>query len=308
MKAVLKSLWPIILALSALILPSVSQAAQPEVTAGLSWLQAQIQADGSLLGESTSIAMPLQSRDETLNTLTALGTVPAPLIQGIAADTDDSTESIARRMSALTASGTDTSTLVARILARQNRDGGFGAEDGYASSALDTAWALMALHTAGANDGVPAALGYLHNTQSNDGSFTSGNIQPDGYVTAYVILAMKPYASQYALGSTLQTAVDYLQAQRATGALWGGSVFLTALDYMAVHDFVPLTPTGSDINQVLVTAQGANGSWEGGDPYVTALALRALAMSTQIPPIKIRGQSVGRSPTRLPVFHSPAQL
>ena len=38
-------------------------------TAGLAWLQAQVQTDGSLSGEEAGVALPLQSRSETAATL-----------------------------------------------------------------------------------------------------------------------------------------------------------------------------------------------------------------------------------------------
>lgn len=259
------------------------------VSAGLTWLQAQVQTDGSLANEATSVATPLQARGETLTTLTTLGTAPAALGAAIAASIDESTESLARRTLALAATGGDSSSVIATLLARQNADGGFGGEDGYASDPLDTAWALLAFHGAGVSDPVAAAIGYLQSNQDTDGSYIAGDQQPDIYVTAYVVLALKPYASQYNLGTTLQAAVGYLQGQRTTGALWGNSVFLTAIAYLAVHDFVPLSPTGADINTLLTNAQGTDGSWGADDPYTTALAIRALALTTVAP----QDQNVG---------------
>jgi hypothetical protein len=49
------------------------------VARGLSWLQAQVGADGALTGEAGSVATPLQARSEAHTTLRLLATAPTAL-------------------------------------------------------------------------------------------------------------------------------------------------------------------------------------------------------------------------------------
>src|SRR5262249_51870577 len=45
----------------------------------------------------------------------------------------------------------------------------------------------------------------------------------------------------------------------------------------------PLEPTATSVRNYLVARQGPEGSWDNGDPFSTALALRALVLSTTAP-------------------------
>ena len=133
----------------------------PEVARGLAWLASQVQPDGSLAGENSSIATPLQASAEALHTLQMLATVPAALTDALATDTEDNTEYLARRAITLRLAGRDVTDLISALTARQNDDGGFGGLPGHESNPLDTAWVLLALDAANSASGfaVPAALG-----------------------------------------------------------------------------------------------------------------------------------------------------
>ncbi|WP_395399663.1 hypothetical protein ACHMW6_21220 [Pseudoduganella sp. UC29_106] len=118
------------------------------VTRGLAWLQAQVQPAGSIANENASAATATQVRTEVGQTLKGLATMPAGLAGNLAADVDDNTEYLARRLIVQADSGSDAAPLVAALLARQNQDGSFANAPGYAGSALDTSWALLALQAA----------------------------------------------------------------------------------------------------------------------------------------------------------------
>jgi len=68
-----------------------------EITKGLTWLQAQVQTPGTLKNETLSIATPIQSRTEALQTLKLLATPPTVLADLLAAETENNTEYLARR-------------------------------------------------------------------------------------------------------------------------------------------------------------------------------------------------------------------
>jgi hypothetical protein len=277
-----------------------AQTLTPEVSRGLIWLQGQVQPDGSLSGEATSVATGLQNRAETAQTLKALAVLPANLTDAIAGEPDDNTEYLARRIVSLALAGRDASTLLTALAARQNADGGFGGGAGYDSNALDTAWALIALRSASPPAAVTQALGYLGLAQAFDGSYSAPG-RPDVETTAVAVLAQAIYASQFNSFAAISRAVPYLLAQQDPVQQWGNS-FLTATVYGAIHDFVPLEPTATSVRAFLVARQGPDGSWDNGDPFSTALALRAIVLSTTAPANPTLGIIRGRvidSQTRL---------
>ncbi len=258
------------------------QALSPEVSRGLSWLQNQVQLDGTLANEGTSIATALQNRAEVAQTFKTLSALPANLTDVIASETEDNTEYLARRIVSLTLAGRDASALVTVLSARQNPDGGFGGGPGYDSNALDTAWALIAFKSANAIAPLSPALGYLASAQASDGSY-SAPVRPDVETTAIVVFALRAYASQFGTIAEIQRAVPYLLSQQSPAQQWSDSPFLTATAYEAIHDFVPLEPTASAVRTYLISRQAAEGNWENGDPFSTALALRALRLSGTAP-------------------------
>ena len=259
-----------------------AQALSPEVSRGLSWLQSQVQLGGTLANEGSSIATALQNRAEVAQTLKTLSTLPASLADAIAGETEGNTEYLARRIVSLTLAGRDVSALVTTLSAHQNPDGGFGGGAGYDSNAIETGWALIAFKSSNAIAPVFPALGYLTSTQASDGSYSAPG-RPDVESTAIAVLALRLYASEFNNVIAIQRAVVYLLAQQSPAQQWGDSVFLTSTAYEAVHDFVPLQPTGTAVRGFLAASQGSEGSWDNGDPFSTALALRALLLAGTAP-------------------------
>lgn len=247
----------------------------------MQWLAAQVLADGSLASENTSIATQLQSRSEADRTLRLQATASPTLTSLIGTQTEDNTEYLARQAITLSIAGQDASVPINALLQHQNIDGGFGGDSGADSNALDTAWALQAFNAARQTAPVPAAVGYLQTVQQADGSFVVGN-QEIPYASAYVLSALHPHVTTYAIAGNVQSLVNYLLAQQSAPGVWGNSPFLTAVVYTALHDFIPLDPTGSQVQAYLQTIQLADGSW-GGDPYVTALVVRSLLLTSVQP-------------------------
>src|SRR5437867_1299595 len=97
-----------------------SQSLSPEVSRGLSWLQNQIQANGSLANEASSVATALQDRSETAQALAALATLPSNLADAIASESDGNTEYLARQVIASIAAGRDASAQINLHLLRRN--------------------------------------------------------------------------------------------------------------------------------------------------------------------------------------------
>ena len=242
---------------------------------GLSWLQTQVRADGSLAHEGASAALPIQSRAEVATTLQGMaGTVPAALLNAIDQTSGTSVEILARKALAKQLTAPSTAYLDA-LAQQQNPDGGFGAQQGYASNVLDTAWALAAFtNEVNAYGGaVGQAIAWLIGAQQSDGQW---RLAPDGDAlvpTALAVQALQPYRQNVVVAAALSKARAWLLAERDSALVWGSSL-RNAHALMAVLPGLAQAATVQAAVDALHTAQRPDGSWEG-DPYVTALALRA---------------------------------
>jgi hypothetical protein len=271
--------------LFALVLSWFSMAASaqntPEVVRGIQWLTAQVQSDGSLANESASIGTRFQSRSETAQTLKLMAALPPSLASAIAADTDGNTEYMAKKIVTLAAAGQPAVAPLQKLMAYQNTDGGFGGAAGYASNPRDTAFALMAMHATGVTSAVAPATGYLKSAQQADGSWLL-NQRADLYTSAAALRALRLYASSAQVSGNIALASNFLMSRQSLPGVWGSSPWLSAFVYQSVNDFIALEPTASAITGYLLAVQQADGSWEG-DPYVTAVVLRALGAAKSGP-------------------------
>lgn len=249
--------------------------------AGLSWMQGQILPNGSLASESASVALPAQGRFEVISALHSRNaTVPPSLLAGLDAVGGDTVEILARKSLARQLQLPDKAYLDA-IAPKQNADGGFGAAAGYASNAQDTAWALAALAASRADYGtvVNQAVDWLLAAQHPSGQW---DMAADGDAlapTAQVVQALQPYRQLPAAASALSKARAWLLAERGVDATWG-SPMRNAQALLAVLPGLATAATMQSAVGALTSAQRPDGSWEG-DPYVTALALRALFVAGQ---------------------------
>lgn len=239
---------------------------------GYDWLAAQLRADGSLAGEQASQAMAWQAQTETLQTLMLGGRDAGALVQRVRSAHSDNTELASRQLLALAAAGDSALTWPAELRGSVLPGGGYAAFPGEAASALDTAFALVALGAIGTgrDAGIAAALGFLGANATTAAHYSEG--QP-AYATAYALLALHRWRHDYALDDTIS------RTHAALLALQQGGVYPSLLEN-AVAAFA-LTSSGHEADavaalQALRSAQAANGSWND-DPYLTAVALRALA-------------------------------
>ena len=284
---------PIVAAIVAFMSPASAQSLPPEIGNGVAWLNAQIQPDGSLAGEAGSIALPLQSESETVHALARMGNVPSAVVARLAADESALSEWRARKATSLAIAGQGASAPLAALVSSRNPDGGFGARSAYASNPLDTAYALQAMAIAGSNDTQVAAtaFSYLLSVRHADGSWGIDD-QGSVHVTAQVLIAAQAWATRLAVAPVAAPAHDWLIAQRNAGLRFGSvlddAVALIALSTHSADQGV-LQPLADGLRG----AQAANGSWAD-DPYLTALALRALWSLSSEPPQPSTASLAGR--------------
>jgi sugar lactone lactonase YvrE len=276
----------------------VNAQTSPEVQRGLTWLQSQVQADGSLVGSVSSVGNSLQAQSEALYTLRLLnapGSATDPLQAVLGANNEASTEYIARRAWALGFSGSAQPALIRQLEQRQSQNtliGGYGGFVDYSSHSLDTAFVLLAQKAATTADttAVANALTYLSNAKTPDGSFAV-NKQASIYATTKAILAAAAWSSQTSTGGITLPATRWLLAQRNTSQHYGNS-FHNALALWALTGQTSDVAVLNPLMSALISQQLPNGSWND-DPYLTSIALRALYLVSKIPPAPTTGAISG---------------
>ena len=252
-----------------------------DVQKGVDWLLGQVQSTGALLSESSSVALPMQARAESITTLHTLSqSLPATLLSAIAAITPDTTEYLAHKALAKQAAGSSDSTILNTLVDLQNSDGGFGAITDLPSNSQDTAWAVRALAASRSTTSAAInAVKWLLSAQQSEGSWTLVTDGDTVVITALVVQSLAPYRQQSSVQAALSKARSWLTAQRNASQTWSD-------DLHTAHALLAVLPglSTADTVQVAVAdlrqSQLANGSWAN-DPYITALALRALWLAAQ---------------------------
>jgi hypothetical protein len=254
--------------------PAFGESPQSSIARGVAWLQGQVQPKGNLTAEGSSMATPFQTREEVLVTLGHLGTAPSSLIGIVASNTDANVEYTARRITGSVSAGQADGSDVAALESTQNADGGWGLAPGYQSDSLDTAFALVSLcaMTAPNSVRVSAAMNYIRGNQLIDGGW--GGQASSVYVTGQVLLAAQASPNSSEAGPIKSAATSWLVAQQISGT-YGDSLddswALGSLSTQAVQ-----SANLDSLITALIAEQSADGSWSE-DPYLTAVALRALA-------------------------------
>ncbi len=280
----------------AALLSSRELFAQMPIDNGLSYLRSTQSPDGSWGGAASSTT-DIPTTEIVIETLRLLESAPSSQqLLGrlyLSSQTLFETDYIARRILALAGTPSFVAADQTMLLSIQNKvgaatfasDNGWGGLAGYGSTVLDTSLSLQALSAVRYTDAVITApsVGYLTSAQNPDGGwgFVAGQ-SSHPYTTALALKALSGYASQYNLNAPIQNAVNYLLSHQTAPGNWENTVYLTALAYIGLHDFIPQEPTASAVKNYLISQQLPNGSW-GNDPYQTALAIRALALADTLP-------------------------
>ncbi|MCL2871525.1 MAG: carboxypeptidase regulatory-like domain-containing protein [Betaproteobacteria bacterium] len=281
-----------------------AQTPPPEIALGTSWLQSQIQGDGSLTNESTSIALPLQVRSETLTTFQTLGTafpssaLPSSILSALAAGIDNAVdpgmvEPLARQAIAHQQTQTSDAAAITGMMAQRNSDNSFGATAGFIGNPLDTAWFLIALGQSASYDSSVAStvLSYLQQSKLADGSWSldgTGAV----YTTALAGQAASVWGTRFQVGTISTSSQNWLLAHRNANQEFGNT-FDNAYALLTLSKQTSQTAVLQPIADALIAAQLPNGSWDN-DPYLTALALRALFAATQTPSAPTTGDIQGK--------------
>jgi hypothetical protein len=162
---------------------------------------------------------------------------------------------------------------------------GWGLSGNYNCSSLDTALALIALNDLGKSSipNLQASLNYLKHTQfsvANDQGWTIGytNTTSDPSVTAIIIQALSRYTgTDSSLSTYITNGLTFLNSALTPTSTFTPSPIQLALAAQAAQDAGDTVKATSFLNYLVTSpSYSSDGSWSE-DPYVTAVALRALA-------------------------------
>jgi len=274
-----------------LLLNGAFASAQSQIDAGLNWLFTNQNPDGSY---GNQLEISFRDTEEVLNTFYLLNQKGSQYQSGLQWSQNirvNNTDFISRKILLLSKENIDTTAGISLLLSNQNIDGGWGIASLHESDSIDTGLALQALKAANFSDQniLNSALGYLINTQNPDGGWgfypspCSGcEADPSNvYMTAVVSSTLQEFPQTTSLATAINKATGYLIAHQNTDGGFGSSsstVYETALTYIALVGVTTDTTILGNAVNYLVSSQLPNGSWNG-DPYSTALALRALYLS-----------------------------
>ena len=280
------------LALCSLIALAAPATAQP-VANGVAYLVAGQAADGGWdsgqVRREAATAEALRALQATGSAATARAAGADLLALGLATDTD----AVARSLLALAGEGRDVAALTTDLATTSRPRGGWGLTTEFSADPLDTALALEALADRPGVDPelVRQGLTRLLASQRDDGGFPcveSGDDDPDSeiYCTSQAVLALTRYRGAFYLDLQIGEAAGYLHGLRSADGSFGAAapdvVMNTAVAALALAAIPSFGNEVAAVQSFLTSSQLTDGSWQG-DPYTTALVLRALDELALVP-------------------------
>lgn len=253
----------------------------PEITDGLNFLSTSQNPDGSWGDHETDIDT-VAATAEVLGTLAILnGSGSLEYSEGaswLQLESITTTENLAERLSVNGDNGSDLDLLIQYLDELTSSWGGFYE---YESNNLDSVYAINSLQNIGYSDTalIDSSIQKLLDIQNQDGGwgFTEGQ-ESEVYYTALISYLLQESWTIYSHNTSIENAAGFLLGHQNPDGGFGlneSTIIETAYSLLA------LATTGVDgtvlqnAEDYLISSQQADGSWEG-DPYVTALAMRAL--------------------------------
>lgn len=249
---------------------------------GVTWLvQQRNSVDGSW--GATDDVKYIQTSEAVL-ALAALNQLGAAYYGGVSwldNHTSSNVDFAARRILTLGGAGASVNLELQALQAAQSLgasgNSGWGLAGIYQGTPLDTGLSLQALAQQNISANVPEAITFLAGSQlggTDTGWALGQETTSDPVATAQVLIALASLRAAYptsTLSTALSRGVTALNA-KVNGASPSSVIALAVIANLRMN---PTSTQATTLLNALIGQQAVDGSW-GGDPYVTALALRAL--------------------------------
>jgi hypothetical protein len=256
---------------------------------GTRFLLDRQEADGGWLSADVRRA---QVTAEALLALQAVGAAGGPRAAAVAfleATPPEDTDHRAREILALLGEGLSVSTEVDQLISDAAADGGWGLTPDLAADPFDTALALTGLagSTGVSEDALARGLGALLAEQRGDGQWSCVDQgDADLFCTGLAVQALAAYRTRFFVEPALAAATSFLRSQvNPDGSFGPAGADVLLKTASAALGLAAAQATASErltVVQYLEGQQQADGSW-GGDPYTTAVVLRALSALLSVP-------------------------
>lgn len=168
-------------------------------------------------------------------------------------------------------------TLLYKLKNLMNANGGFGSQEGFESTVLDTVLALEALTVVAPTELeiIAGAIGFLQSKQRADGGYSyTFDGESSVLLSARVSLILQSFAFKFDVAGTQHKLAEYLLSQRNDEGYWDSDWYSAQAIGSLILQGVDRTVLDGAI-QKLVVAQSIDGSWSH-DVYITSQVLRAL--------------------------------
>ena len=255
--------------------------------ASTGYLEANQTDDGFITQDDASV-LPVQSTLESLITFRLLGEqnsdVNLAALAAIPVPDDETSTEIMAHWVIINQLHSEFSAVLAKLVSRQNLDGGFGHFADFSSDPLNTAIALQALYESGyASDIAGKAVQYLSSAQNTSGSWNLIDKESDlatVELTAIATHTLWKYRKQYLLKGSIDAGVSYLLSRR-DGELWSSTEASALALYALINQMVDRSPVLQAYDEFL-SLLGSDDSFDG-DVNTTAIGLRVLNALKQDP-------------------------
>lgn len=279
-----------VLIAAGLILGTTQGNAQP-IASGVGFLTSSQEDDG---GWQSSEVRRVQASAEVLRALQATGQGPAAraaVATFLEAEAIEDTDDRARRVLVLAAEGRNVASLVSQLLSDRRTEGGWGLTPGFLADPLDTALGLAVLSAQPVlgDEDLRSIFSALIGAQRDNGGWpcvNSPEADAEIFCTSEALLALASYQDRYFLEPQIEDAVSFLRGQIKSDGSFGAAgpaqVIHTALASLALAAVPAFGNEVASVFSFLISRQQPDGSWNG-DPYTTALVIRALHALSAVP-------------------------